>query len=254
MEDLSRTTNFNQFVRELTNSESVIKYVKQRNLDLIHIDNNDLGFCPPYSRYVFPLLRGRLIVPIRDVHGRMIALAGRQLPDFVELTKKSFWDTFSSEPSKADDRINKWLKGKWINEPYQKSKHLFNLDKAKNSIRSNNYAFIVEGYFDVFVLKQNGIENVVALCGTALSEYHLALLYRYCDRVVLLLDGDAAGRLASDKIFQKLQDNNFVGKMLHLPEKCDPDDFVINYGPKNLLDAAKQLLEQEQSFLKIIVS
>ena len=254
MEDLSRSTNFDQFVRDLTNSEKVKTYIQSRNLDDIHIANKDLGFCSPYSRNMFPLLRGRLIVPIRDVHGRLIALAGRQVPDFIEVTIASFWDTFKSEPAKADDRINKWLKGKWINEPYQKSRHLFNLDRAKSSIRDCNFVFIVEGYFDVLILKQKGIENVVALCGTALSEYHLALLYRYCDRVVLLLDGDDAGRLASEKIIQKLNDNNFIGKILHLPEKCDPDDFVINYGPQNLIDAANQLLDSEQSFLKIIVS
>ena len=73
-------------------------------------------------------------------------------------------------------------------------------------------------------------------------------------KLLSLLDGDDAGRLASEKIIQKLNDNNFIGKILHLPEKCDPDDFVINYGPQNLIDAANRLLELEQSFLKIIVS
>jgi DNA primase len=107
MEDLSRSTNFDQFVRDLTNSEKVKTYIQSRNLDDIHIANKDLGFCSPYSKYMFPLLRGRLIVPIRDVHGRLIALAGRQVPDFIEVTKTSFWDTVKSEPAKADDRINK---------------------------------------------------------------------------------------------------------------------------------------------------
>ena len=254
MEDLSRSTNFDQFARELNENETVKKYLKSRNLDLCHLETNDLGFCPPYSRYVFPLLRGRLIVPIRDAHGRLIALAGRQLPDYIELTIKSFWDTYSYEPSKADDRISKWMKGKWINEPYQKSKHLFNLDKAKEYIRESNFVYIVEGYFDVLVLRQNGINNVVALCGTALSDFHLALLYRYCNRIVLLLDGDIAGKLATDKIFQKLSENNFIGKSLYLPEKCDPDDFVIEYGPENLINATKELLNSDSSYLNILAS
>ena len=254
MQESSRNQYYEQFVNNLKESQTVQDYLLERGFNIDFIKSGNFGFCSSYSKYMFPLLRGRLIVPIRDVHGRLIALAGRQVPDFIEVTIASFWDTFKSEPAKADDRINKWLKGKWINEPYQKSRHLFNLDKAKSSIRDCNFVFIVEGYFDVLILKQKGIENVVALCGTALSEYHLALLYRYCDRVVLLLDGDDAGRLASEKIIQKLNDNNFIGKILHLPEKCDPDDFVINYGPQNLIDAANQLLDSEQSFLKIIVS
>ena len=55
----------------------------------------------------------------------MIALAGRQIKAFEEITVQSFWDSFGSEPAKAQDRVSKWRKGKWINEPYQKSKHLF---------------------------------------------------------------------------------------------------------------------------------
>ena len=245
---------FSQFQRNYHESSLAQQYYKTRTLSQKLIDQNLIGFCPPYSRYVFPLLRGRLIVPIRDVHGRLIALAGRQLPDYIELTIKSFWDTYSYEPSKADDRISKWMKGKWINEPYQKSKHLFNLDKAKEYIRESNFVYIVEGYFDVLVLRQNGINNVVALCGTALSDFHLALLYRYCNRIVLLLDGDIAGKLATDKIFQKLSENNFIGKSLYLPEKCDPDDFVIEYGPENLINATKELLNSDSSYLNILAS
>jgi len=146
------------------------------------------------------------------------------------------------------------MKGKWINEPYQKSKHLFNLDQAKEHIRESNFVYIVEGYFDVLILRQTGIKNVVALCGTALSDYHLALLYRYCNRIVLLLDGDIAGKLATDKIFQKLSENNFTGKSLYLPEKCDPDDFVVEYGPENLINATKELLESDSPYLNIVVS
>jgi len=90
MEDLSRSTNFDQFVRDLKENETVKKYIKTRNLDSCHIETGDLGFCSPHSRYIFPLLRGRLIVPIRDVHGRLIALAGRQLPDYTENDNEIF--------------------------------------------------------------------------------------------------------------------------------------------------------------------
>jgi DNA primase len=70
----------------------------------------------------------------------------------------------------------------------------------------------------------------------------------------LLLDGDIAGKLATDKIFQKLSENNFTGKSLYLPEKCDPDDFVVEYGPENLINATKELLESDSPYLNIVVS
>lgn len=200
---------------------------------------------------MFPLLRGRIIVPINDCNGNLIAFAGRQFKPFEEMTVQSFWDSFGNEPAKAQDRVSKWRKGKWLNEPYQKSKHLFNLDKAKKSIRLSNLVYIVEGYFDALILSCYGIENVVATCGTALSEHHLALLYRYCDRVVLMLDGDNAGILASEKMLEKIENNEMIGYRLVLPENFDPDEFLLHFGMDVFQDISTKLLANENRILNI---
>ena len=75
--------------------------------------------------------------------------------------------------SKCADKINKWNKGKWINEPYQKNRNLFFLDIAKTMARQKNYLILTEGYFDVYSFYDNGLENVVALCGTAISDQQI---------------------------------------------------------------------------------
>ena len=69
--------NYNQFLRNYNENKIVQEYFKTRNLSNKILDNNLVAFCPSYSRYEFPLLKGRLIVPIKDVHGNFIALAGR---------------------------------------------------------------------------------------------------------------------------------------------------------------------------------
>ena len=251
MEESSRSQYYEQFVNNLKTNETVQNYLVERGFNVEFIQSGNFGFCSSYSKYMFPLLRGRVIVPINDCNGNLIALAGRQFKPFEEMTVQSFWDSFGKEPAKAQDRVSKWRKGKWLNEPYQKSKHLFNLDKAKQSIRNTNIVYIVEGYFDALILSCLGIENVVATCGTALSEHHLALLYRYCDQVVLMLDGDNAGILASEKMLEKIENNDMIGYRLVLPENYDPDAFVLEFGMEVFKDLSNKLLANENRILKI---
>ena len=251
MEETSRSQYYDQFVRNLSENETVKNYLQSRGFNRSFIESDSFGFCSCYSKYIFPLLRGRVIVPIKDCNGNLIALAGRQISSFEEITVKSFWDSYGKEPAKAQDRISKWRKGKWINEPYQKSKHLFNLDKAKQHIRENNLVFIVEGYFDALILSQQGIKNVVATCGTALSEHHLVLLYRYCDNIVLMLDGDEAGLLASEKMLEKIKEIGMTGYRLMLPDKYDPDTFILEFGTEVFGEIVSTLKQKESKVLKI---
>ena len=155
----NKEISFQQFIRNLNENTQAQKYFKSRGLSKNVVKEGLVGFCPTYSRYSFPLLRGRLIVPIRDVYGKTIALAGRQIPDIKDDLITSFWESFGSEPSKCQDRISKWTKGKWINEPYVKAKNLFFLDQSKKYVREKNYIILVEGYFDVYSLYDNGIKN-----------------------------------------------------------------------------------------------
>lgn len=251
MEESSRSQYFEQFSNNLIENVTVQTYLIERGFNIEFIKSGNLGFCSSYSKYMFPLLRGRIIVPINDCNGNLIALAGRQFSPFEDMTIQSFWDSFGSEPAKAQDRVSKWRKGKWLNEPYQKSKHLFNLDKAKNDIRKSNLVFIVEGYFDALILSCLGITNVVATCGTALSEHHLALLFRYCDQVVLMLDGDDAGILASEKMLEKINQNEMTGYRLVLPLKYDPDTFLLEFGVDVFKHTIERLLNNENRILNI---
>ncbi|MDD2853630.1 MAG: DNA primase, partial [Desulfuromonadaceae bacterium] len=122
----------------------------------------------------YDLLRNRLIFPIRDARGQVIAFAGRVLD--------------ASLP-------------KYINSPesplYHKSSVLFGLDMALPSIRTTAAVIIVEGYFDHLALYQSGVQNVVATCGTALTSSHTGLIKRHAERVYTLFDSDSAGKKAT---------------------------------------------------------
>lgn len=242
-----------QLSRNLLDSNVAMSYVKSRGLSSKYITSNMLGYCAPYSRHWFPLLKGRITVPIRDIHGRLLAFAGRQLPDTKDITHSSFWELYPNEPAKAQDKINKWNKGKWINEPYSKSNHLFFLDISKDFVREQDYIIIVEGYFDAMILFQKGIKNVAAVCGTSLTENHLALIYRYTNNVVLLLDGDFAGENATNKIVSKVKSCSMNPYRVFLPENNDPDTFIINYGIQDIRNGISNLISEKKEDLRIIV-
>lgn len=243
--------NYNQFLRNYKENNVVQQYFKSRNLSNKITNNNLIAFCPSYSRYEFSLLKGRLIVPIKDVHGNIIALAGRQIPELKEQTVQAFWDLYGHEPAKCADKINKWNKGKWINEPYQKNKNLFFLDIAKNMARQKNYLILTEGYFDVYSFYDNGLENVVALCGTAISDYQVALASRYCDNLVVVMDADDAGKIASEKVVNKIEELGLNAIRLFLPMGMDPDDFAQNYEVSSLDETIQKMIESGKKTLYI---
>jgi DNA primase len=248
-----RETNFNQFVRNLNSNSVALEYLKSRSLSENLISENIVGFCPPYSRYSFPLLKGRLIVPIKDVHGNIIALAGRKIDSLQQTTIESFWDAYGSEPAKCQDRINKWTKGKWINEPYHKGKNLYFLDVSKEYIRQKNYAIIVEGYFDLLSLYDNGLKNVCAISGTSISDYQISLLSRFCDHICILMDGDIAGNTAAQKISKRINELGLKAFSLFLPDNMDPDDFAKNYELEFLDNSIQNMIENDITTLEIVL-
>ena len=155
--------------------------------------------------------RGRLIFPIENIFGEIIAFGGRILGE--------------GEP-------------KYLNSPespvYIKGKNLYGLNKAKEAIRHNGFCLIVEGYFDAISLWNAGVHNVVATLGTALTRDHLELLRRYTQDVVALFDPDAAGRKALDRSLELFLGANMHARALILPEGCDPDDFIKKYSKGKL--------------------
>jgi len=155
--------------------------------------------------------RGRLIFPIENVFGEIVAFGGRVME--------------KGEP-------------KYLNSPespvYTKGKNLYGLNKAKEEIRNQGFALIVEGYLDLISLWNAGIRNVVATLGTALTREHLELLRRYTLNVVALFDPDEAGKRALDRSLELFLSMNMHAKALILPDGCDPDDYVKKYGKEKL--------------------
>ena len=151
--------------------------------------------------------RHRLVFPIRDAAGRVVAFGGRALGD--------------AEP-------------KYLNSPetptYVKGEHLYGLDVAKDAIRREGFAVLVEGYLDLIVLHQAGFENAVASLGTALTPAQVRLLARFAERIVVSYDGDSAGRNAASKSIDLLLERNVDVRVAEIPGGRDPDDFVRQEG------------------------
>ncbi len=171
----------------------------------------------------YDLFRGRLIIPIRSPEGRTIAFGGRLLEG-------------DSGPKYLNSRESKL---------YNKGEVLYGMDQALNEVRRLKQAVLVEGYFDCIGLHLAGVKNAVALCSTALTGGHLALLKR-CEaqELVLLLDGDEAGRKAVERLAGVLLAAGWPCKVALLPEGDDPDTFARREGEsgvRTVLDEALPL-------------
>ncbi len=164
------------------------------------------------SRY--DRFRNRVLFPISDPQGRPIALGGRVLP---------------GAPSDSAKYIN-------CSETrlYHKNQQLYALDQARDKMAKTRQAIVMEGYTDVIMAFQHGIDNAVACCGTALGENHIQLLKRYCDSVVLLLDGDEAGQRRTAEILELFLAQQMDLRILTLPDDLDPCDYLIRHGAESL--------------------
>ena len=239
------------FASNLNINKEAIEYLTSRGIkkELFHKFN--LGVCNPQDEHWFPLIKGRIVLSIKDCHNRHVAFAGRHFDPLKEAMISEIWNDPYLSPKKKEDRVNKWLKGKWINESYAKSNHLYNLNNAKTSIKNKNYVVVVEGYFDAIILSSLGIDNVVAVCGTNLSEVHLALIYRYTRNIVLMLDSDQAGISSSEKQIKKIEEHKMNYCNILLPENLDPDEFALEYGCDFLENLIIDSLEKGHKKVKI---
>ncbi|OYP35528.1 DNA primase [Rhodopirellula sp. MGV] len=163
----------------------------------------------------YDLFRGRLMFPIHDAQGKPISMGGRVIPPIAE---------------RHGDKAG----GKYINGPetllFRKSQQLFALDKSREAIRKSGQALVMEGYTDVIAAHQAGLEPAVAVLGTALGEGHVKLLKRYTERVVLVLDGDAAGRRRADEVLELFVKADADLRVLTLPEGMDPAEYLAEHG------------------------
>ena len=166
--------------------------------------------------------KNRLIFPIFDYNNKVIGFGGRALSQ-------------------------NYL-AKYINSPetefFKKGFNLYNLNNAKNQNKQSGIVFVVEGYMDVISLYQAGFKNVVATLGTAMTESHLNLIWRYFNDPIVCFDGDRSGQNAAHKISEKLiayMKPNYSLSFLILPNGFDPDSFVRKNGKNNF----ESLLDQK---------
>ena len=236
--------------------DAILQYLTQRGFTIdelakagLVVEREQNGHTSYYDRF-----RGRLMIPIRDHKGRIVAFGAR----ILDISEK-----------KGSDDIEHF-RPKYINSPaspiFDKGSVVFGLDQARQAIRAAGEVVIVEGYMDVLMAHQHGVRNVVASMGTALTEAQLRLLRRYTDRLILALDADAAGSQATVRgvyLARQALDREMVplftstGRMRYrsslaadlrvmtLPTGQDPDD-VIRTDPdrwQRLVAAAQPVID-----------
>jgi DNA primase len=172
------------------------------------------------SGRLFDRFRRRITFPISNEAGKIVAFGARALGD--------------EQP-------------KYLNSPetpiYSKSNVLYHLDRAKEAMRRQDFAILVEGYMDAIAVARTGISNVVASCGTSLAEPQIKLLGRFTKRVIVNYDPDAAGQAATERSISLLLEQDFEVRVLALPaigdRKADPDLFIREKGKDEYLKALK---------------
>jgi len=183
---------------------------------------------------IYDRFRGRIMFPICDPLGRVIAFSGRYFEKIENLRE-------DGEPAK------------YVNSPettlFKKSKILYGFDKAKNAIRKADCMLLVEGQFDLVLAHQSGLPYTVALSGTALTTDHIALLGRLSKRLVLALDADAAGVRSGLKSTAMAFAAGFDVKIPTFPEGQDPAD-IAKTDPEALRLAVRQSKTAVEFFLK----
>lgn len=187
-------------------------FLEKENLSLANAEKAGLLIAGKEGQ-IYDRFRSRLMFPIEDLSGRIIAFGGRIIG--------------AGEP-------------KYLNSPesdvYVKGRNLYGLNRAREAVRRQGCVIVVEGYFDLMALWNAGITHVVATLGTALTKEQTALIGRYTQDVVALFDPDAAGQKALARSLELFLAGNLNARALVLPEGLDPDDYVRAHGGGRLLE------------------
>lgn len=195
-----------------------LKKVEPRQLRVMELTGTLVR--PEGENRLYDRFRGRLIFPIRDTMDRVVAFGGRILPN-------------SNLQSKA----------KYLNSPeteiFSKHRMLYGLDLARHTMRKSRRALIMEGYTDCIMAHQNGLSDAVAVLGTALGSEHIRVLKRFVDKMVLVLDGDAAGQKRTNEVIELFIAQGANLYVLTLPSGADPCDYIEANGSEAFEDYLK---------------
>jgi DNA primase len=244
---------FSRHLHESAEGRVACGYLEDRGLDRASMQQFGMGFAPSsgdallrqfkpkyaenllessglFSRdqggRLYDKFRRRIMFPISNESGKVIAFGGRAMGDEMP---------------------------KYMNSPetpiYTKSSVLYHLDRAKESLRQNDAGILVEGYMDAIAVARAGISNVIASCGTSLAEPQIKLLGRYTRRVVVNYDPDTAGQAATERTLLLLLEKEFDVRVLALPGGADPDKFIQEQGA----EAYTKLLAQAPPYLDYLI-
>ncbi|MDR1522374.1 MAG: DNA primase [Endomicrobium sp.] len=229
---------YHRYLMESANAKKAMDYLVKRGITRDTIVKFKIGFCPKGQLIQAAIKKGftievlikagvitktnkgnffeymseRIVFPIFDVQGRVVAFGGRTITD--------------QQP-------------KYINTPetavYSKSSNLYGLFQTLPQLRKERKAIVLEGYMDVVTTQQFGIVGAVASLGTAFTHKHAKLISRYSDNTVLLFDSDDAGRTAAQRSLEILVEEGVATKVSSLPENVDADEYLNQYGKEAFL-------------------
>ena len=179
---------------------------------------------------MYDAFQDRIMFPLSDDTGRVIAFSGRLWRESAERAKPQ---------------------GKYKNSRgtllFNKSYELYHLDKAKQVAKKNHELYLMEGFMDVIAAYRAGIENAVASMGTALTQEHVAHLSKFTKKVILAYDGDKAGRLATAKALEVLEKQEV--EVVQIPDQMDPDEYLNKNSPQALADLLEKTRLSRVEFL-----
>ncbi len=200
--------------------DALYQALKQK--DILGSDMDDLGLIKTDQDAPFDLFRNRILFPVHNGEGKVIAFSGR---------------IFEKDDNTA----------KYINSPgtktFEKQKVLYNLHRAKPAIKEHNRAVLFEGFMDVIAAHHAGVKEGLATMGTALSKHHIETIKSLSQHLILCFDGDKAGAQATFDMIEQLKYEKLTLSIARMPDTRDPDDFIQAKGPK----AFRELIDTAQS-------
>ncbi|WP_042478277.1 DNA primase [Bacillus ndiopicus] len=189
--------------------DSLTSFLERKEFSLEEMAESGLVIRRESDGSYFDRFRGRIMFPIRDDNGKVIAFSGRILNTDAE-------------------------EAKYMNSPespiFHKSEVLYNLDKARATIRKTRQVILMEGFVDVLAATNAGVMNAVATMGTSLTPQHIQKLKRLVEQITVCYDGDSAGMEGARRSAQLLKDERLKVEVAVLPDKLDPDDYIREYG------------------------
>ena len=249
------------FVKQLEGTlegKAARAYLEDRGLDRDTITRFAIGYAPSGGdlllRHLKPKYQEKALVDSglisRDQSGRLFDRFRRRVT-FPISNESSKIVAFGAR-ALGDDLP------KYLNSPetpiYSKSNVLYHLDRAKDALRRQDFAVLVEGYMDAIAVARAGISNVVASCGTALAETQIKLLGRFTKRVIVNYDPDTAGQAATERSLTALLEQDFEVRVLNLPsvgsQKADPDLFIREKGA----DAYREQLKNSPPYVDYLIT